>query len=255
MGIQNPPGQIIEIEIQKATSNNGFRLERGLEAGWFHYGSTTAEGDIWLAASSSHGPWFLSLSHEGVSQELKAQLSSEIAGPGRSTFIFANLSDLYTALNATYRLSVSLPDAPLRSFQKETLNLPKSTEAERLIVQRVGQNVFRNALLEYWNGRCPLTGISEPALLRASHIVAWSECDSDAQRLDVHNGLLLSALWDAAFDKGLISFSDDGNVLVSEKLSLEARNCLEIDRTPKLTGLTETHRNNLTVHRKRNGFF
>ena len=41
---------------------------------------------------------------------------------------------------------------------------------------------------DYWGGRCPLTGITDVALLRASHIVAWAECD-DAHRLDVHNGL------------------------------------------------------------------
>jgi HNH endonuclease len=55
--------------------------------------------------------------------------------------------------------------------------------AERLVIQRIGQNVFRDALMDYWGGRCPLTGISEPALLRASHIVPWFDCD-DAQRLD-----------------------------------------------------------------------
>ena len=49
----------------------------------------------------------------------------------------------------------------------------------------------------------PLTGITDEALLRASHIVAWADCETDALRLDVHNGLLLSALWDAAFDAGL----------------------------------------------------
>jgi hypothetical protein len=37
--------------------------------------------------------------------------------------------------------------------------------------------------------------------------VPWAECD-DAQRLDVHNGLLLSALWDAAFDTGSPDLSD-----------------------------------------------
>ncbi|TIU99337.1 MAG: HNH endonuclease, partial [Mesorhizobium sp.] len=93
--------------------------------------------------------------------------------------------------------------------------LPRTTEAERLVVQRVGQDIFRKALLEYWQGRCPLTGITEPVLLRASHIVPWAECKSDAQRLDVHNGLLLSALWDAAFDGGLVSFSDNGTPLFS----------------------------------------
>ena len=53
--------------------------------------------------------------------------------------------------------------------------------------------------MDYSGGRCPITGIADTALLlRASHIVPWAECD-DAQRLDIRNGLLLSALWDAAF--------------------------------------------------------
>jgi hypothetical protein len=52
--------------------------------------------------------------------------------------------------------------------------------------------------------------------------VPWAECD-DAQRLDVHNGLLLSALWDAAFDTGLVSFTDDGAALASPELSTAAR--------------------------------
>jgi HNH endonuclease len=44
--------------------------------------------------------------------------------------------------------------------------------------------------MDYWGARCPITGITDPALLRASHIVPWAEC-GDAQRLDVHNGLLV----------------------------------------------------------------
>jgi predicted restriction endonuclease len=95
-------------------------------------------------------------------------------------------------------------------FKIAVADLPRTTEAERLVVQRIGQDIFRARLMVYWQGRCPLTGISDPALLRASHIIPWAECESDAQRLDVHNGLLLSALWDAAFDAGLVGFDDDG---------------------------------------------
>ena len=110
---------------------------------------------------------------------------------------------LHAALDRVYRLAVSLPDAPLIRFRAKTGTLPRTTEAERLVIQRIGQEIFRDALMDYWGGRCPLTGITDAALLRASHILPWAEC-SDEQRLDVHNGLLLSALWDAAFDKGLV---------------------------------------------------
>jgi putative restriction endonuclease len=107
--------------------------------------------------------------------------------------------------------------------------------------------------LEYWSRRCPLTGITEPALLRASHIVPWSECN-DEQRLDVHNGLLLSALWDAAFDQGLVSFADDGTALSSPLLGAVARQALAIDTASALRGLRNAHRANLALHRARHGF-
>ena len=107
--------------------------------------------------------------------------------------------------------------------------------------------------MDYWGGRCPITGITEPALLRASHIVPWSNC-SDEQRLDVHNGLLLSALWDAAFDQGLVSFADDGTALASSSLSAIARQALAVDIAPAVQGLREGHCANLAVHRARHRF-
>jgi putative restriction endonuclease len=107
--------------------------------------------------------------------------------------------------------------------------------------------------MDYWGARCPITGITDPALLRASHIVPWAECD-DAQRLDVHSGLLLSALWDAAFDTGLISFAHDGTVLATTELSSAARTALGIDGAPQLPNLRAAHRANLAAHRARHGF-
>src|SRR5262249_49401064 len=148
---------------------------------------------------------------------------------------------------------VSLPDAPLARFRAITATLPRSTEAERLVVQRIGQDIFRDSLMDYWGGRCPLTGIAEPALLRASHIVPWSDC-GDEQRLDVQNGLLLSALWDAAFDKGLVSFADDGGVLANPLLSGAARAALGIDQALPLPSLRDQQRANLALHRARHGF-
>jgi HNH endonuclease len=121
------------------------------------------------------------------------------------------------------------------------------------VVQRIGQDIFRAALMDYWGGRCPITGITDAALLRASHIVPWSECD-DAKRLDVHNGLLLSALWDAAFDAGLVSFADDGTALASSELGAAARTALGIDSAPRLSNLRDAHRANLAVHRAQHGF-
>ena len=202
---ENPPGFVVRTEAQKVAFDNGFRLERGTEGGWLRYGSTTARGDIWIAGASPRGPWFLSVSHPGVAAEL-APSGTPAEGPGVANWEFSTLVGLYGAVSRAYQLGVSPPDAPLQTFRDRAAGLPRTTEAERLVVQRIGQDIFRKSLLEYWKHRCPLTGVAEAALLRASHIVPWAECDDDAQRLDVYNGLLLSALWDAAFDAGKVSF-------------------------------------------------
>jgi predicted restriction endonuclease len=111
------------------------------------------------------------------------------------------------------------------------------------------------AQMDYWGGRCPLTGITDRALLRASRILPWLECDTDAQRLDVHNGLLLSALWDAAFDAGLISFTDDGMVLTPSSLSPVADGILSRSRMTAATiALTAVHQMNIRRHRSSHGF-
>jgi hypothetical protein len=250
---EDPPGFVIRTEAQKAAWDNGFRTGIGAENGWLHYGSTTAPGSVWIAAGSQRGPWLLSIDHAGAAAEFGESEATPVSGPGIATFVFKTLTELHAALDRVYKLAISLPEAPLARFRAKTAGLPRSTEAERMVVQRIGQDVFRDALMDYWGGRCPLTGIAEPALLRASHIVPWSECN-DEQRLDVHNGLLLSALWDAAFDKGLISFADDGSVLTSQSLGTAARAALGLDTVSPLRGLRDQHRANLALHRARSGF-
>jgi hypothetical protein len=141
----------------------------------------------------------------------------------------------------------------LARFRTQTAGLPQTTEVERLVLQRIGQDIFRAALMDYWGARCPITSITDPALLRASHIIPWAECD-DAQRLDVHNGLLLSALWDAALDKCLVSFANDGTALASPELGAAARTALDLERAPRLSNLRDAHRANLAAHRAPHGF-
>lgn len=254
IGLEDPPGFGVRTEAQKAADDNGYRLGNGEAGGWLAFNSTTAPGRIWIAAASQKGPWFLSLDHSGVAAELGKLPQSELKGPGRVTFSLPTVTHLHHILDHIYRLSMSLPFAPFERFQKEVGKLPCTTEAERLVIQRVGQNIFRDALLDYWNRRCPLTGVTDTDLLRASHIVAWSECDSDEHRLDVYNGLLLSALWDAAFDCGLVSFADDGTPLASSRLGECARIALAFDDVPSLVELRDAHRANLCWHRKRFGF-
>lgn len=127
--------------------------------------------------------------------------------------------------------------------------LPRTTEAERLVVQRVGQALFREGLLEYSQGRCAVTGLAIPELLRASHIKPWAACETDAERLDVFNGLLLAPHLDALFDLGFITVAEDHTVLVSESLDAGARAALGVDRRLGITGLTAKHEQYLGFHR------
>ncbi|GAB1717621.1 MAG: hypothetical protein NTAFB05_26630 [Nitrobacter sp.] len=245
--IEMPQSFIVSTECQKAAEQNGFRRVLGENDGWTAFQSTTAYGTIWLAASGAAGPWFLALEHAGVVEELSLS-PMEMPGPGRARYAFDTLGALYAVLPRIYQLAASLPDAPLREFQAKIKDLPKVTEAERFVVQRIGQDVFRTSLMDYWQGRCPLTGITDLALLRASHIIPWSECESDAERLNVHNGLLLSALWDAAFDRALVTFDDQGKPEFSPRLSEQARAEL---RWSSPIPLTDEHRRRLVCHRER----
>lgn len=245
--IESPQSFVVREECQKAASQNGFRRSLGEEAGWRAFSSTTARGIIHLAAEGIHGPWLLALDHAGVIAELSLATAA-IPGPGKCRYVLGTLGELYAALSRVYALAISLPDAPLHEFEFRVAGLPCTTEAERLVVQRVGQDIFRARLIDYWQGRCPLTGITDPALLRASHIIPWAECKDDAERLDVHNGLLLSALWDAAFDRALVTFDDQGRPEFSPSLSEQAR--AELRWTSPIP-LTDMHRLRLTRHRKR----
>jgi len=88
------------------------------------------------------------------------------------------------------------------------------TEKEQLVLARRGQGRFRAQLIDRY-GKCIMTGVLEPALLVASHIKPWRVGKDAAERLDVNNGLLLSPHIDLLFDRGFITFSDAGDLLVS----------------------------------------
>lgn len=114
--------------------------------------------------------------------------------------------------------------APEQRFARR-LAAVGSTEVEVLVRQRVGQELFREMLIDYWNGRCALTGLNVPELLRASHAKPWKDCD-DRERLDVYNGLLLAVHLDALFDRGLMTFDETGSAVISAYLPDKARRLL-----------------------------
>lgn len=105
-----------------------------------------------------------------------------------------------------------------------------STTTEALIDARKGQGRFRTALEREWDGSCAVTGCAILQMLRASHIKPW-DASTDVERLDAKNGLLLSAHIDALFDKGLISFADDGKMLLSSQIGMKDKMYFRLPRS------------------------
>ncbi len=129
--------------------------------------------------------------------------------------------------------------------------LGKHIEVLAMVRQRVGQQALRAAMLDYWGGACAVTGIALPEVLRASHAKPWADCATDAERLNVFNGLLLCANLDALFDRFLISFDDTGELLVSDRVSVADRERLGLIGCTGLRWVAPEHLPFLGYHRKR----
>ena len=95
--------------------------------------------------------------------------------------------------------------------------LPNVTERSGLITSRVGQGAYRKSILHRWKYKCAVTGFGNTKILIASHILPWKDA-RDEQRLDVDNGILLSPAYDALFDKNLISFENNGKIILSNSI-------------------------------------
>ncbi|WP_338658968.1 HNH endonuclease [Yersinia intermedia] len=126
----------------------------------------------------------------------------------------------------------------------ENLN---ETMRERLISARLGQGEFRKNCLKLFPA-CPVTGIFFHPLLRASHIKPWSVCESAHERLDPYNGIMLAAHIDALFDQGWLSFSNDGQILISTELNNEIKEYLTLPE--KISPFPILSHNYLKWHRE-----
>ena len=236
------------IILEKAAVDNGFSLDQGMSGDWLIFKAHAAPARLCLAViENGYG---IGTDHEGVAHELNGERAS-LPNPPQGFHAWAvDESRMLSSLAGTmWRLARSLPDAPLRQFKQRLAEPPDATEVERLRKERIGQDVFRKALMLFWDGTCAVTGVTHPHLLRASHIVPWSECDSDAERLNVHNGLLLAAHLDAAFDAYLISFNGDGRILFSSKLSESDAAALGLARDMRLRRVDPETEKRLVIHR------
>ena len=175
-----------------------------------------------------------------------------------NAFRVATEADLAALLRRAASLSRALPSQAANDYQQavaaELSELPAGivgTEVERLVRQRVGQNKFREAMLDYWGGACAVTGVAIPEVLRASHAKPWAECATDAERLDVFNGFLLSANLDALFDRFLISFDEQGLLVTAPVLAGIDLRPLGISPGMKLRWVDALHQPYLVTHRSR----
>ncbi len=122
-----------------------------------------------------------------------------------------------------------------------------------LINARLGQGSFRRRMMALWGNRCAVTGCAVPEVLIASHAQAWVEA-SNAARLDAYNGLLLVASLDRLFDRGLISFGDDGSLLRQPELLPNELETLGVKHDTHLRFVHARHRPYLAAHRQKHGF-
>lgn len=159
-------------------------------------------------------------------------------------------------LRRAAELAMSLPTQAADAYAQEVAAIEEqgveSTEALAMVKRRIGQNLYRQALIDYWGGACSVTGLDLPDLLRASHAKPWAKCTSDVERLDVFNGFLLAAHLDALFDAGLISFDDRGHPLYSSQLGAEHLAALGISPASpaKLRWVSPGHLIYLDWHRR-----
>jgi hypothetical protein len=138
------------IRIEKAAADCGFERETVLnERGQLELRSATFPEIVWVRVATPFG------------YQLTASLPSLLTpGAGCGELLVEGIEQLYQALHQVAATARTMPNRVADQFRANTQSLPKTTEAERLVVQRVGQDLFRAALLDYWQGRCCVTGLN-----------------------------------------------------------------------------------------------
>jgi len=216
-------------------------------------GSARHRGRASVTAASGGSGWQVAFPDGRLVRELARGLPGLANGGGG--FDAPDIERLAALLRRAAELSLALPDQAARTFReragKELDRLAdKGTEVERLVRQRVGQDVFRGALLDYWGGACAVTGLALPDVLRASHAKPWADCTSDEERLDVFNGFLMVAHLDALFDRGLITFDAGGDMVIAPRLTAEHRASLHVSEGLRLRWVVPEHLPFLQWHRE-----
>ena len=234
-------------QLEKAAIDSGFDIVGGVANNMMAFRSSQSPMKVWLGIISTQPVVGLSMANV-VTELNRPAIHPTLGINGCEAWVAAtNFVELDRLLGRIFALSRALPNQLLESWSKQVQTLT-STDREAVVRQRVGQDLFREGLMALWAGRCAITGLDEPALLRASHAKPWKDA-SDAERLDVYNGLLLAAHLDAAFDKGLITVDLNGYVIPSPALSPMSLQVLGLSNEAPIVQLRANHQRYMEWHR------
>jgi predicted restriction endonuclease len=186
---------------------------------------------------------YLTELHELLALQLAHLVGSEAEAIARAE----SVADLGADADGPHPELVLWEEHLRRRIEADT-SIP-DTDREALVIARRGQGLFRERVqsIEY---RCRVTGVDRPEHLRASHCKPWRDSSND-ERLDGENGLLLTPSIDHLFDRGFISFRDDGRLLVSpvahapslERMGVPCERALDVGRfRPGQARYLEFHR-------------
>ncbi len=244
--------------VEKAGNDNGFEYVLPAAPPTVELGSARHKAHVAIEPAPVSG---FSVRLSAGSALLEAELARSFPTLPRTdgAFCVATTGLLARLLRRAAALAQALPNQAAtdyaakvqQAFGELSPDLIMHTEVQAMVRRRVGQQAFRAAMLDYWGGACAVTGIAQPEVLRACHAKPWAECSSDAERLDVFNGLLLCANLDALFDRFLISFGSNGELLVSSAIAERDRSRLGLLEPLQLRWLAADHERYLAYHRER----
>lgn len=145
--------------------------------------------------------------------------------------------------------SMRVAEEPADQYVVASQTAMNNIDREVLTKNRgVAQRVFRGNLLRLWKGECAVTGVREERVLRSSHIKPWAR-SSPQEKVDHFNGLLLIPNLDALFNEGLISFRNDGRILISAGWKDEDKRRMHVTTDLRLRQIHPESRPYLEYHR------
>lgn len=233
--------------VEKALVDAGYDLISDADKEWTAARVSGTSAEVWVRAFPEGT--VLAVPPPGVAERIGLLPIGDPPRGMESAGLAAQPDELFRALRLL-RTLITHPVPKLSAEVEARLEKIPATERTREVRERIGQDVFRDALIEFWGGRCALSGRTLPsALLRASHAKPWAE-STDSERLDPFNGLLLAVQYDALFDKGLIAFGDEGQLLLSAELTDETKQFVGLAEPLRLRFVLPGHVGYLRYHRE-----